>query len=111
MAHGPATKRSIGWMGLRRGHRAKPFEWLAERVIMLVSLTAILMVFLIFVFIGREAWPVAIGRVNTALVQQMRPVSDINKMTPLEFCDYLGLSTAQLASMDRETLERCLRRF
>jgi phosphate transport system permease protein len=105
MAHEPTTKRSIGWMGLRRGHRAKPFEWLAERVIMLVSLTAILMVFLIFVFIGHEAWPVALGQVNTALVQQMRPVSDMNKMTPLEFCDYLGLTTAQLASMDRETLK------
>jgi len=105
MAHEPTTKRSIGWMGLRRGHRANPFEWLAERVILLVSLTSILMVFLIFVFIGREAWPVAIGRVNTALVQQMRPVSDMNKMTPREFCDYLGLTTAQLASMDRETLK------
>src|SRR5262245_20977562 len=100
-----ATKRSIGWMGLRRGHRANPFEWVAERVILLVSLTAILMVFLIFFFIGREAWPVAIGRVNTALVQKVRPVSDMNTMTPQELCDYLGLTTAQLASMDRETLK------
>src|SRR5262245_52885912 len=99
MAHEPTTKRSIGWMGLRRGHRANPFEWVAERVIFVVSLTAILMVFLIFIFIGREAWPVAVGKVNTALVQQVRPVSDMNTMTPLELCDYLGLTTAQLASM------------
>src|SRR6267143_4496672 len=102
MAQEPATKRSIGWMGLRRGHQAKPLEWLAEKFILLVSLTAILMVFLIFIFIGREAWPVALGRMNTALVQKVRPVSDMDKMTPPEMCDYLGLTTAQLASMDRE---------
>jgi len=92
-------------MGLRRGHRAKPLEWLAEKVILLVSLTAILMVFLIFVFIAREAWPVAFGRMNTALVQIVRPVSDMDRMTPTELCDYLGLTSAELAKMDRETLK------
>ena len=92
-------------MGLRRGHRANPFEWVAEKVIFIVSLTAILMVFLIFVFIGREAWPVAFGQMNTALVQKVRPVSDMDKMTPVELCDYLGLTVAELAKMDRETLK------
>ena len=92
-------------MGLRRGHRANPFEWVAEKVIFIVSLTAILMVFLIFLFIGREAWPVAFGQMNTALVQKVRPVSDMDKMTPVELCDYLGLTVAELAKMDRETLK------
>ena len=49
--------RSVGWMGLHRGHRAKPLEWIAEKLIFLISLSAILMVFLIFIFIGREALP------------------------------------------------------
>jgi hypothetical protein len=44
----PKTKRSIGWMGLKRGHRARPLEWLAEKSIFAVSLSAIVMIFLIF---------------------------------------------------------------
>ena len=73
-------QRSIGWMGLKRGHRAKPLEWLAERAIFLVSLTAILMVFLIFVFIGREALPVAFGQMNTAKVQKVLPAEQVTAL-------------------------------
>ncbi len=67
-------KRSVGWMGLKRGHRARPLEWIAEKFIFLVSLSAILMVFLIFVFVAREAFPVAIGKANSSLVKKtIRP--------------------------------------
>jgi phosphate transport system permease protein len=99
------TKRSVGWMGLRRGHRAKPFEWLAEKLIFAVSLSAILIVFLIFVFIGREALPVIFGRMNTALAQKTIPVEQMDTLSPAELQDYLGLTKQQLASMDRETLK------
>ena len=44
-----SSKRSIGWMGLRRGHRAKPLEWVAERIILLVALSSILMAALLIV--------------------------------------------------------------
>ena len=43
-------------MGLKRGHRARPVEWLAEKGIFLVSLSAIVMVFLIFVFVTALAF-------------------------------------------------------
>ncbi len=92
-------------MGLRRGHRAKPLEWLAEKIILFVSLTAILMIFLIFIFIGREALPVALGQMNTALVQKVIPVADMDKLSELQLCDYLGLTKEQYASMDRDTLK------
>ena len=46
-------------MGLKRGHKARPVEWIAEKFIFLVSLSAIVMVFLIFLFVARDAWPVA----------------------------------------------------
>ena len=92
-------------MGLRRGHRAKPLEWVAEKIILLVSLTAILMIFLIFIFIGREAMPVAFGRMNTALAQKVIPVADMDKLNPAELCEYLGLTKQQYASMDRDTLK------
>lgn len=98
------SKRSIGWMGLQRGHRAKPIEWLAEKVILLVSLSSILMVFLIFFFIGREAMPVALGRMNSARTQRVVPVAEMDKMDAAQLMEYLGLTQAQLASMDRETL-------
>src|SRR5262245_27491638 len=78
------SQRSIGWMGLKRGHRARPLEWLAERTIFVVSLIAILMVFLIFVFIGKEALPVLLGRMNTALNQKTIPVEQMDKLSPAE---------------------------
>ena len=95
-------------MGLHRGHQAKPLEWLAEKLILLVSLSAILIVFLIFVFIGREALPVLFGQMNTALVQKTIPVDQMDKLSPAELQDYLGLTKEQFASMDRETLKELM---
>ena len=71
-------------MGLKRGHRAKPLEWLAEKAIFLVSLTATLLIFLIFIFIGREALPVALGQMNTARNQKVVPVEQMDKLSETE---------------------------
>jgi len=92
-------------MGLRRGHRAKPLEWLAEKIILLVSLSAILMVFLIFIFIGREALPVFLGRMNSALSQTTIPVAQMDKMSREQLQEYLGLTPEQFLSMDHDTLK------
>jgi phosphate transport system permease protein len=105
MTQNITSKRSFGWMGLQRGHRAKPLEWLAEKVIFIVSLSAIVMVFLIFVFIGREAWPVAAGRVNTARLQKVIPVEDMDKLEAHQLREYLGLTVEQAAQMDHDTLK------
>jgi phosphate transport system permease protein len=90
-------------MGLHRGHRAKPLEWLAEKFIFLVSLSAILMIFLIFIFIGREALPVALGRMDSSLTQKFIPVEDMDKVSPTELQKYLDLSDKQFAAMDHDT--------
>ena len=74
-------KRTIGWMGMARGHRAKPLEWLGEKIIFLVSLTAILMIFLIFLFIGREAVPIIFGQINSAPSQSTIPVAQMDKLS------------------------------
>lgn len=92
-------------MGLRRGHRARPLEWLAEKLLFLVSLSAILMVFLIFVFIGREAWPILSGKANSALTQTIIPPDQIDTLTPEKLQTYLELTPAQYKEMDRETLK------
>lgn len=98
------TKRPHGWLGIHRGHRARPLEWLAEKFIFLVSLSAILVVLLIFLFVAREALPVFLGRMNSALVQEAIPVEKMDTLSPAQLRDYLGLTEKQSAEMDRETL-------
>ena len=95
-------------MGLHRGHRARPLEWLAEKTILLISLTAILVVFLIFLFVGREAWPVVIGAMNSSLAQEYQeiiPPEDFARVAPDRLRQYLGLTQQQFEQMDEETLK------
>jgi phosphate transport system permease protein len=77
----------------------------AEKTIFLVSLLSILMVLLIFVFIGREALPLIFGQVNTSLSRETIPVADMDKLSPEELRSYLGLTTQQFSEMDQETLK------
>lgn len=90
-------------MGIHRGHKARPLEWVAEKLIFLVSLSTILLIFLIFVFIGREALPIIFGRVNSAATQEVIPPERIDELTPEELRAYLDVSPAEFAAMDRET--------
>ena len=100
-----AGKRSHGWMGIHRGHRARPLEWLAEKFIFAVSLSAILVVLLIFLFVAREAAPLLFGRMNSAPVQEVIPVRELDKLSPAQLQQYLGLTPKEFAAMDRETLK------
>ena len=105
MPHRYATgNRPHGWMGIQRGHRARPLEWCAEKFIFLVSLSAILVVFLIFLFVAREALPIFLGQMNSALVQDVIPPAELDRRPPEEIRRYLGLTRKQFAAMDRETL-------
>ncbi|MDB6123429.1 MAG: Phosphate transport system permease protein [Pedosphaera sp.] len=97
------SKRSIGWMGLQRGHQARPLEWIVEKGIFLVSLSAIVMVFLIFLFVAREALPVFLGKMNNASGQKVIPVAEMDKIPPAQLQEYLGLTDKEFAAMDRET--------
>lgn len=105
MFHQHQGKRSYGWMGIHRGHKARPLEWLAEKLIFGVSLSAILMVFLIFLFVAREALPIFFVQMNSALVQDVIAPDDLDKHSPEEIGAYLGLSHGQYAKMDRETVK------
>ncbi len=98
-------KRSIGWMGLSRGHKARPLEWIVEKFIFLISLSAILMVFLIFLFVTREALPIVLGKADSSLVQKIIPASEIDKLSPEKLREYLGLTPEEFKSKDRETLK------
>jgi len=103
MSH-PGTPLPSDWDFIRRGRRKRPGEWVVEKIIFLVSLSAIVLIFLIFAFVGNKAWPVIIGKTNSARVSQERiiPVEDMGKHTPQELQAYLGLSARQWADMDDE---------
>lgn len=100
-----ASLQTAGWTVLKRGQRVRRSEWIAEKFILGVSLSAILVMFLIFVFVAREAMPVFLGGMNSALVQPVIPVEQLDRLSPAEICRYLDLSEKQYAQMDRETLK------
>jgi phosphate transport system permease protein len=90
---------------LARGHRARPLEWIAEKCIFLVSLSTIVLVFLIFVFIAREALPVLLGRTNSAASEETIPASNIDKLSSEQLRQYLGLTADEFKKKDRDTLK------
>jgi len=99
------TNQSLGWTGIKRGHKARPVEWLAEKFIFLVSLSAIVMVFLIFLFVAREALPIALGKMSSAKTVRVISPEEIGKLSQAELMEYLDLTPAQFKSMDQETLK------
>ncbi len=90
-------------MGLKRGHRARPLEWMAERLIFLVSLSAIVTTLLIFVFIARESLPILLGQMDSSHKTTFIPVEDMAKHSEEELRTYLDLTAAEYAGMDQET--------
>ena len=90
------ARRSAGWMGIHRGHKARPGEWLAEKFIYLVASSTIGLIFLIFVFIGREALPIFTGHVNAAAIEDAWPASDLDKKSAVELFAYLRITKADL---------------
>ena len=99
------SRRSHGWIGIHRGHKARPGEWLAEKFIFLVSLSAIVMVLLIFLFVAREALPVFLGQTDTSLIQKTIPTSEMDRHSPAELEAYLELTPEQFKAMDHDTLQ------
>jgi phosphate transport system permease protein len=97
------SKRTQGWMGLKRGHRARPLEWIAEKMIFLVSLSAIATTLLIFVFITRESLPILFGQMDSSHKTLVIPVADMNKYSDKELSKYLDMPEADFKAMDAET--------
>lgn len=89
---------------MKRGHRARPLEWIAEKLLLIVSMSAIVTIFLIFLFVGRMAVPILFEQMDSAAVRRVIPSSDLDKIQKPELMEYLELSEKQFKSMDRETL-------
>jgi phosphate transport system permease protein len=101
----PSAPHEFDWKKIRRGNRFQPGEWLAERLIFLVSLSAILMVFLIFLFVAREAFPILIGTATSASNQKVIPASEMDKLSAEQLRVYLGMKPDDFKKQDRETLK------
>jgi phosphate transport system permease protein len=97
--------RTLGWSGIKRGHKARPAEWLAEKFILLVALSAIVIVFLIFLFVAREAMPVALGRMSSVKPVKAISPEEIGRLSQAELMEYLDLTPAQFKAMDQATIK------
>ncbi len=111
MAPSPQPKpiASAAWEDIRKGRQRRPLEWLAERFIFLVSLSAIVTVFLIFAFVGKKAWPVAVGKADSSRDLKVIPVEDMDKYTPRQLQDYLELTRRQWNELDAEARKELMK--
>jgi phosphate transport system permease protein len=72
-------------------------------MIFLVSLSAIVVVFLIFAFVVREAAPLLLGRLNAVRPQEVIPVAEMSRRSDEELRVYLGLTQNQFDNMSLDT--------
>jgi phosphate transport system permease protein len=79
-------------MGIHRGHKARPLERLAEFGILGVSFSTIAVIFLIFLFVGKEAWPILTGDVDSAAVRDVLPVEEMATRPVAEVLAYLEIT-------------------
>ncbi len=92
-------------MGLHRGHKARPLEWLVEKGIFLVASTTIVMVFLIFLFVAREAFPIFMGTMDSSSRMEQVSMEQMGKMSPAELQKLLGVSAKEYAELDKDTIK------
>lgn len=62
--------------------------------ILAVSFSTIALIFLIFLFVGREAWPICVGKVSSAAVREVLPAQEIDRHSIPELLDYLEVDRA-----------------
>ena len=100
----PSGKSSDSrWTGILRGKKRRPLEWLVEKGIFLVSLSAILMVFLIFLFVGREALPIFLGKMDSSVEIDVVQPDQMASLSKAELQTYLELSDDEFLTALGET--------
>lgn len=85
--------------------RRRPLEWLVEKTILLVSLSAILLIFLIFAFVGKEALPVITGKTDNARGHKPIAPEEIPNFSQEQLAAYLVLKPDELKNYDADTLK------
>lgn len=99
----PTPKDSAAlWNRVRRGQQRRPVEWAIEKMIRGVALSAIVVVLLIFMFVGKEALPIAFGKTDSAALKDVIALEDFDKTPPQKLQKYLGLTEQQFKDLDRD---------
>ncbi len=91
------------WQRVRRGQQRRPLEWAIEKLIYGVALSAIVVVLLIFIFVGKEAIPIAFGKTSSAALKDVIALEDFDKTSPQKLKKYLGLTEQQFKDLDRDS--------
>ncbi|MGC8743163.1 MAG: phosphate ABC transporter permease subunit PstC [Verrucomicrobiia bacterium] len=98
-------EKTINSVAGRRGVLYRKIkELVVEKILFLISLSVITAIFCIFLFVGKESYPVIVGKTNSALVQELIKPEDIDKHSLEEIRAYLGLPKSKFKKMDRETI-------
>lgn len=74
-------------------------------MIQVVSFGAIAVIFLIFLFVAREALPVFLSQTDSRMIRPVIPVADFEKTDPDVLCRYLGLSPKEFHSKSPDVLK------
>jgi phosphate transport system permease protein len=104
----PNPPAAFEWPSIQRGRRSRPLEWLVERGIFAVSLSAIVMVFLIFLFVAREALPILFGRMDSSVAQEQMTVEEMKALPEAEQARLVDMSLRAFRKEDPETIELLL---
>ncbi len=96
--------RTLLASALRRKRRIGGLERIVEGGIFLISLSAVALVFLIFLFIAREAAPTILQRATTAQTAASTAQGTEIPTEPAALAAFLGLSLDELKSLDEETI-------
>jgi len=103
--NGQIDQAARGWTGIHKGHKTRPVEWLAEKAIYLVSSTAILTIFLIFIFIGKEALPLLTSDGGSPAKPQAQGAAPAEKLSTEALAAYLKMPVDELAKKDPKTIQ------
>jgi len=95
-------------MGIKRGHKVRPVEWVIEKGMLAVSFSAIAMILLIFLFIGKESLPIILVMQDSSHSTQLIKPEDASKHSPEELAKYLQLTQSEIKELDAETLKLML---
>ena len=98
-----SAQANASWAALATSHKSRPLEWIAEKGIFVTSLSAILMIFLIFAFVANKAWPIIAGRSDSSKSFKVIPAEEMGRYSAAELQEYLGLTASQWNSFDEET--------
>lgn len=100
--------KSENWEKVGRPRRLNFLEFIVEKGIFFISLSAIFMVLLICVFIFKEAMPIFLGKANSADATEHIAPADMDKIPKEKLRSHLGMSPKEFAATPPENLRMIL---